>query len=346
MQFKKNDETNKIEPNFLGHNELSSLDKAAELRSQSKFYIIIAFILALIIHAITALITLFMKNPEANKIITKSEIVFKKKVKPTKPKNEPSKEKTLATIAPPVKEERPSEAKHLAEFNTRTDVEEKAKVSSAQAPSLSNRVEIPHSKANVQAQKKPKKVLKKEQGQEKAEDRDTPSVDDYLAEKPELNEHDPLGLQKNIQGNSERFAMPFPDHLPGVKEGDETKLNAWQWRHAPFFNRIKAKIAQIWAPNVQIARFDPQGALLGQQDRITVMSVTIDKSGLIKSLSVALGSGVAYLDEEAERSFKTAQSFPFPPKELFVEKDEFTFKFAFFLSVSRGFSFDFDWEGS
>src|SRR6185437_235034 len=116
---------------------------------------------------------------------------------------------------------------------------------------------------------------------------------------------DPLGLR----------AVNFNDYLPSVKEGENTELNAWQYRHASFFNRIKNNIARIWSPNSKIERHDPQGKLLGHLDRVTVMEVTIDRGGGLKGLSVANSSGVSYLDEEAERAFRKAAPFPFPPRE-------------------------------
>lgn len=173
------------------------------------------------------------------------------------------------------------------------------------------------------------------------------SAKDFLAKNPSKN--DPLGLKlipraDHAQASKhQQKTLTLGEHVPGVAEGDHTELNAWVWRHATFFNRIKAQIGQVWAPNAQIARFDPQGALLGQQDRVTVMSVTIDPEGKLKAAVVANSSGVAYLDEEAERAFRKAAPFPFPPKDLFDNPDGFTFHFAFHLQLNRGMKFDFEW---
>lgn len=172
---------------------------------------------------------------------------------------------------------------------------------------------------------------------------DAPSIDDFLQSphsQPKATK-DPLGLRQGLPVLSPKSTH---DYLADVKSGERTDINAWQWRHAPFFNRVKAAIGRIWAPNVQISRYDPRGALLGQKDRTTVMSVTIDQAGNLKDLKIADTSGVAYLDEEAERTFKAAAPFPFPPKELFENKDEFTFYFAFHIAISRGLSFDFEWQ--
>lgn len=155
---------------------------------------------------------------------------------------------------------------------------------------------------------------------------------------------DPLGLHELPKNHENSASALIGEHLPEVKSGKNTQLNTWSWRHAPFFNRIKTQIGQVWAPNRQIARYDPQGTLLGQKDRVTVLSVTIDNQGRLKTLQVANSSGVAYLDEEAERAFKKAAPFPYPPKELFNTEDGFTFQFAFHLQQNKGLKFDFDWH--
>jgi TonB family protein len=181
----------------------------------------------------------------------------------------------------------------------------------------------------------------------------TPGLDDQLEfiKQPALDQRplpkkplhdDPLGIKPSFNPTHASKAHAA-EYLPEVAEGDKTELNTWQWRHAPFFNRIKERIGQIWSPQAQIARFDPQGSLLGQLDRVTVLSVTINREGDLVDLGITNPSGVAYLDEEAERTVKKAAPFSFPPKELFLENNEFSFTFAFHLHVNRGFSFDFDW---
>lgn len=153
---------------------------------------------------------------------------------------------------------------------------------------------------------------------------------------------DPLGIRLQFGGTS-AHAASVQDHMPELAEGATTELNTWQWRHAPFFNRIKARIGKIWSPQSQIARFDPQGALLGNMDRVTVLSVTIDKEGRLVGLSVSAPSGVAYLDEEAQRALREAAPFLYPPQELFAASQEFSFTFAFHLYLNHGFSLDIDW---
>lgn len=162
--------------------------------------------------------------------------------------------------------------------------------------------------------------------------------------KPSANKkhiNDPLGIRTPPSFNN---SMPSDEYVPGIDEGEKTTLNAWQYRHASFFNRIRDAVAQNWSPNSQIYRYDPDGSMLGHLDRITVMEVTIDKQGSLTALYIAHSSGINYLDDEALRSFKQAAPFLYPPSELFLENTQFTFKFSFFVQVNRGLKLDFDWD--
>lgn len=160
------------------------------------------------------------------------------------------------------------------------------------------------------------------------------------------NKHDPLGLKLQFDDDKIQVSQSshaYDDVLPDVKEGNKTALNAWQWRHAPYFNRIKSRIGEVWSPREQIARNDPNGILIGHKDRVTVLDVTINRQGYLTNIDVTSSSGVAYLDAEAERSFRKASPFLYPPSELFAGKEEFSFSFAFHLYLDRGFSFNLSW---
>ena len=122
------------------------------------------------------------------------------------------------------------------------------------------------------------------------------SADDFLAKSKAA---DPLGIRDLPEAASNAGAGAHAEHLPHIAPGDHTELNTWSWRHAPFFNRIKTQIGQVWAPNRQIARFDPQGTLLGQKIGGTGLSVTIDPKGKLKTLLVAHSSGVAHLQRRS-----------------------------------------------
>jgi len=184
-----------------------------------------------------------------------------------------------------------------------------------------------------------------DQGQQKARDKtneqrpDNNRIDNNQHSGPGANDLIKVPSWKELGGGVE--ANNFADELEGVEEGSKTSLNAWQWKHAAFFNRIKERVASQWSPNTQIRRHDPQGKAIGGQDRVTVLSVSIDKDGKIVDIQVLNSCGLAFLDDEAVRSFRVAAPFAHPPSQLFENDELFTFQFGFHLSMQKGFSFGF-----
>ncbi len=299
--------------------------KGGEKRPLVSLFFFWSIILSFIFHVgfIISLPHFFSDEPRKPSIM-KTEIIFKEKTLDKE-------QKQVVELPLENKTERPKDADYVADEDHRAKKETRAPLSPEMPLKLAHASASP-TQDNQQESKKEEVELAME----------APTVDDFfrpVKKTKSLKNNDPLGL-KDIQ-------LPTSannDFLKDVDEGDKTDLNAWQWRHAPFFNRVKAAVGRVWAPNLQISRYDPQGQLLGQKDRTTIMSVTIDFEGKLRDLKVAQTSGVAYLDEEAERTFKAAAPFPFPPKELFANQQEFTFKFAFHLAINRGLSFDFDWD--
>ena len=134
----------------------------------------------------------------------------------------------------------------------------------------------------------------------------------------------------------------FFDNLRETKTAAQTQLNAFEWKHAVYFNRIKETVARIWSPILQMRRYDPAGALIGRSEKTTLVEITLDLSGAVIGAEIKSPSGVFYLDDEAIHAFKTAAQFPNPPKALFAEKDNFSFTFGFVVSLQKGFSMSFD----
>lgn len=304
----------------------------------------LALFLSLLFHAglIFILPDLFFEAKSPPPELKSAQVVFRDPVNKN-PRRKEDPHKPVVALSKP-NALRPKEAKYLAEYDHKTD---KDRVAKKRENSLNNS-DQPQKKGQPATEKPNPEPLKHDVEEKPTGPRLADDGYKVLgAKRPKQPKTsflpDPLGLRVS-PGNSEQDAMPFSDHLPHVAEADSTSLNAWQWRHAQFFNRLKSSIARTWSPNAQIARFDPRGVMLGQMDRVTVMLVTIDSLGKLTELSVANSSGVSYLDDEAMRAFQVAAPFPHPPRELFKNKDEFTFKFAFHLQINRGVKLDFDWS--
>jgi TonB family protein len=128
---------------------------------------------------------------------------------------------------------------------------------------------------------------------------------------------------------------PAPDHLEGVEEGESTFLNAKGWKYATYFNRIKQAVAATWDPLSPLDARDPDRTMFGYKDRFTLLGVTLDDSGHLKSLVVEQTSGVEFLDRAAMTAFRTAQPFMNPPRGIVDERGEIRFSFGFFLEMGR-----------
>lgn len=136
---------------------------------------------------------------------------------------------------------------------------------------------------------------------------------------------------------------PANDYLPEVEVDAETRLNAWRWRYATFFNRIADRIRREWDGGKVLTTSDPTGHVYGFEPRMTVVQVTLDKGGNVLDVAVAEQSGALALDDEAVRAFKEAGPFANPPPQLFKGEDRFTFLFGFNVSYDRA-NFDLRWR--
>jgi TonB family protein len=154
------------------------------------------------------------------------------------------------------------------------------------------------------------------------------------------------GGQRQAGGPSERSLIapgtlarvaggPAPDHLEGVEVGEGTFLNTTGWKYATYFNRIKQAVAANWDPLTPLDARDPDRSMFGFKDRFTLLGVTLDDTGHLKSLVVEQTSGVEFLDRAALTAFRSAQPFMNPPRGIVDGNGEIKFSFGFFLEVGR-----------
>jgi TonB family protein len=123
------------------------------------------------------------------------------------------------------------------------------------------------------------------------------------------------------------------DHLENVDSGDETSLSAKRWVYASFFNRLKRQVAQSWDPASVWRRSDPTGTVYGFKTRVTEVRVSLSSRGEVEKVLVTTPSGVAALDDEAVRAFRSAGPFPNPPEGLVQKDNLITFGFSFFFEI-------------
>lgn len=130
-----------------------------------------------------------------------------------------------------------------------------------------------------------------------------------------------------------------PDYLGDLDEADSTGLNAKRWKFAAFFNRMKSLVRDEWHPDQLLSRHDPTGNIYGAKDRVTVLKVELKLDGRVQDVAVHKTSGVEFLDEEAQSAFRRAQPFENPPQPLADSDGIIRFKFAFIVQLSGRTSF-------
>lgn len=143
------------------------------------------------------------------------------------------------------------------------------------------------------------------------------------------------GLVPSEQQIAKSVGSGTQDHLSDIDDGNETALNAKRWVYATFFNRVKEKVRDHWKPAEEYQRRDPTGKIYGQEDRYTLLNVSLKADGSLANVSVAHTCGLDFLDDTAVTAFKEAQPFLNPPRRL-VEAGNgtVTFGFGFFFEVS------------
>jgi TonB family protein len=124
------------------------------------------------------------------------------------------------------------------------------------------------------------------------------------------------------------------DALKDIDDGDETALNSKRWRFASFFNRIKRQVAEHWHPDEVYRQRDPTGAVYGRRNRYTELRVSIKPDGNLSNISLALPSGLEFLDDEAIEAFKQAGPFPNPPRQLVEANGTINFGFGFLFDLN------------
>lgn len=125
------------------------------------------------------------------------------------------------------------------------------------------------------------------------------------------------------------------DRLDGVDEGAGTFLNTRAWKYAQFFNRVKQRVGEQWNVESMMHQRDPRG-VYADQERATLLLVSLDAQGRLSDVSVKSSSGVPLLDEEAVAAFQRAQPFPNPPPALFDRDGQLRFSFGFYVEPGTG----------
>jgi TonB family protein len=136
------------------------------------------------------------------------------------------------------------------------------------------------------------------------------------------------------QATMDKLAGAAPNDKLDEDEGEGTFLNTREWKYSSFFNRVKQAVGLHWDPGRVLRERDPTGNIYGNQDRRTLLQVTLSDRGEVKEIHVDKGCGVEFLDQEAIAAFQRAQPFPNPPSGLVERDGAVHFQFGFFLEMN------------
>lgn len=126
------------------------------------------------------------------------------------------------------------------------------------------------------------------------------------------------------------------DYLSDVAEGDKTLLNRKRSRYWSFMQRLKEGVAKEWSPMEEYRRRDPRGKVYGVADRYTVLRVTLNGDGSLRTIYVAKSSGLEFYDDEAVRAMRAAAPFQNPPEGLKDSDGLIQLNFGLLLDLTRG----------
>ncbi len=134
-----------------------------------------------------------------------------------------------------------------------------------------------------------------------------------------------LGTVARLNGS------PSTDYVENVPEGEGTFLNTKEFKYATFFIRVKDSVEGYWRDITQreYSRRDPTGAIYGQRNRATLLSIVLDREGRLDSVEVAKSCGLDFLDRAAIASIREAQPFPNPPSGIVESDGSIRFSFQF-----------------
>ena len=280
---------------------------------------------------------------------------------PTPPEPEPEPVVTgqiVEVVAPEVEPDPPppEETDYLSNANTRTERQTKAKPErrsrqprrGARSKRRESRVQSRQSRsleetATPQVAQVMQIPTETAQAPVDAEGSARPQTDMLRDQRPQallptLDQHAAIANIQTLTGSGGGV-----DALNDVEEeADETVLNSRRFQHWDFFDTLKDRVYERWAPAVLATyrRNDPTGEVYGTRDRYTVIRVTLNPAGRIQRLATVRDSGMDFLDEEARQALRRAGPFQNPPRGLVDDRNQIVFQFGFLFEIStRRFRF-------
>ncbi len=323
------------------------------------------FILSVLIH--TLLIYLFfsfdiLSSKFKNNKFVKQRYRFikvkeKKVVKKKKLLKKDLKNKQIVDIAKPKKEKLAKNPKFLSRYDSSVKKQTKAKKLDNIIPKNPNRknknkivkkknkIVKPTKKKNKKKKSKIVKPTKKKNKIVKNKKLLKKEVPDKKIELKEKTKVENKGNKENKEKEFEKKEISFKipdydfskmmrtsnDYLKNIEESDVTSLSTLAYVYSGYFIKIKNKLYRYWNPNSAYLRHDPYRKKYGIKDRYTILRVSINSNGYLKSISIKKSCGLTFLDDEAIRAFEAGQPYKVVPKGLVKNRDYFVVNWGFYV---------------
>ncbi|MBK23928.1 MAG: hypothetical protein CME70_07985 [Halobacteriovorax sp.] len=255
-----------------------------------------------------------------------SSSVIKVKLSPKKlePKSNTLK-KQIVTTENNGKEEKPKESKFLSEKNQSFDRETVSKrIGVFKESGKGIRKGLKKLAPNKKNTKKNKKVAKHKKKKGINKKSKTVSLKDLALGSQTPKDEKKLETQRKLAAlglKSGREGLlglsQNNDYVEDVPLGDVTNLNTVEYKYYGFYHRIKQKLEQYWGNSLRKkaeALYKQGRRIPASENRITSLTITMDKMGNIVDIKINSTSGVRELDDAAIESFKQAGPFPNPPR--------------------------------
>ena len=224
----------------------------------------------------------------------------------------------IVEIAPPEDQTRPEEADYLAEMNS-TVVEETRTERTVMNPEV---LAPSYSEEQVYEQEDllDLNVDKESTGATPGQESFDLSTNGSLAALPsqwQLTNKD--GLQDPVPSShaESRLAGAPSNDLLDERLGSEVAVNAKEFIHAAYLNRIRRLVQYYWRQNVDNL---PSSTRLSKPRYRTVVHAVLNADGALEYIEVTSESGEPVVDDCLVRAFRLAAPFPNPPAGL-VESD-------------------------
>ncbi len=280
---------------------------------------------ALLMFALFSVMSLVFPHlmPERSKLRTRPvTLIVTPPEEPTPPpETEPPKPELdgqLVDTPKPEEEKRPEDSDYLAEHDN-TVVEEtrseRYRVNpEVLAPEYSEADEVKTEQAMDL------NVTEQSTGAQVGNDRFDPDRDGPMAAIPSqftMTNRD--GLQRPVMASSSESALSGAPNNDLLREkiGKATQLNTRELLGATYLNHIRRMVNFYWSQNLDNL---PSSTLLARPAYTTVVVVTLDRDGALKSMELAQPCGSDALDNAVSSAFQLAAPFPNPPKQL-IEDD-------------------------